>query len=94
MKNRLFAPCLSFVFVISALAAVASAQTADAVVEKHLAALGGREALAKLTSRKSTGTVTMSTPGGDVSGPVELLIKAPFKPKRGKGKSRPALASA
>jgi zinc protease len=79
MKNRILAPCLSFVFVIATIAAVASAQDVDAVVEKYLAALGGRAALAKLTSRKSTGTVTMSTPGGDVSGPVELLVKAPNK---------------
>ena len=79
MKNRILASCLSLVFVVAAIGTAASAQTADAVVDKHLAALGGREALAKLTSRKSTGTVTMSTPGGDVSGPVELLVKAPNK---------------
>ena len=33
-----------------ACARIASAQTADDVIEKHLAALGGRTAIAKLTS--------------------------------------------
>lgn len=55
------------------------AQTADDVVEKHLAAVGGREALGKLTSRHAKGTVTVSTPGGDISGPIEAFTKAPNK---------------
>jgi outer membrane lipoprotein-sorting protein len=54
-------------------------QTADEVVEKHLAALGGRAALGKLTSRKSTGTVTIGTPNGDISGPIEVYSKPPNK---------------
>ena len=78
MKKQRLVACLSLLFVASVATAV-FAQTADAVVDKHLAAIGGRDALAKLTSRKSTGTVTLSTPQGDVSGPVELLIKAPNK---------------
>ncbi len=56
-----------------------SAQTVDDIVEKHLAALGGRPALEKLTSRLMTGTATLSTPGGDVSGTVELLNAPPNK---------------
>ena len=48
---------------------VASAQTADEVIEKHLAAIGGRAALAKLESRLMVGTITLSTPGGEVTGP-------------------------
>ena len=55
----------------------ASAQTADDVVEKYLAAIGGRAALGKLTSRTMTGTITLSTPGGDVSGPVEVTNQQP-----------------
>ena len=77
MKKSLIA--IFALFLVSASAAVAWAQTADAVVEKYLAATGGRDALGKLTSRKSTGTVTLSTPGGDVSGPVEVVLKAPNK---------------
>ena len=57
----------------------AATQTADEVVEKHLAAMGGREALGKLTSRKATGTITISTPQGPISGPVELYSKVPNK---------------
>lgn len=60
-------------------AGLARVQTADEIVEKHLAALGGRQALAKLTSRRATGTVSISTPGGDLTGPIELSYKAPNK---------------
>ena len=60
-------------------AQVASAQTADDIVEKYLAALGGRAALGKLTSRSMTGTITLSTPGGDISGPVEIQNQQPNK---------------
>jgi len=60
-------------------AALAQTPTADQVVEKHLAALGGREALSKLTSRKATGTMTISTPMGDLSGPLEMSAKSPNK---------------
>jgi outer membrane lipoprotein-sorting protein len=57
----------------------AQAQTADEVIEKHLAALGGRAALAKLENRVATGSVTISTQGINLSGPVEIYVKAPNK---------------
>jgi outer membrane lipoprotein-sorting protein len=79
MKKQILTPLLGCALLAFALAGLASAQTADAVVEKHLAAVGGRDALTKLTSRKSTGTVTLSTPGGEFSGPFELLMKPPNK---------------
>lgn len=60
-------------------AQVAAAQTADEVIEKHLAAIGGRAALAKLTSRSMTGTFTVSTPVGELSGPIEIVNAAPNK---------------
>jgi len=56
-----------------------SAQNGDAIIEKHLTALGGRDALTKLTSRKATGTVTVTTPAGPLSGPIEILLKSPNK---------------
>ena|SRR5437764_2642038 len=65
--------------LIPTLAAAASAQTADEVVEKHLAALGGREALGKLTSRKSTGKITVANEAGTIPGSVEIYAKAPNK---------------
>jgi len=58
---------------------VASAQTADEVVDKYVAAIGGRGALAKLTSRTMTGTITLTTPQGDLSGPVEIYAVPPNK---------------
>ena len=67
----LFACCLT--------ARIASAQTADDVVEKHLSAMGGRAALGKLTSRSTVGTMTLSTPAGDITGPIEILSQPPNK---------------
>src|SRR3954462_8895832 len=56
-----------------------AADTVQSVIDKHIAAMGGRDALMKITSRKSTGTVAISTPAGDLTGPVELYSKAPTK---------------
>jgi hypothetical protein len=57
----------------------AAAQTADEIVEKHLAAIGGRAALSKLTSRMMAGTIAISTPAGEFSGPIEIWNQAPNK---------------
>jgi hypothetical protein len=57
----------------------ATAQTADEVIEKHIAALGGRAALGKLTSRTMTGTITLTTPAGELSGPIEVTNQSPNK---------------
>lgn len=65
--------------LLGACAQFASAQTADEIVEKQLAAMGGREALGKVVSRSSVGTITLSTPVGDVSGTVEVLNAQPNK---------------
>lgn len=56
-----------------------SAQTADDIVEKSIVASGGREALAKVTSRATTGTMTVTAPGGDITGTIEVLNQAPNK---------------
>ncbi len=57
----------------------ARVQTSDEIIEKHIAALGGRPALEKLVSRRSTGTVTLSLQGTDLSGTYEAYAKAPNK---------------
>ncbi len=57
----------------------ATAQTADDIVERHLAASGGRAALAALRSRTSTGSITLGTPVGDLTGAIEVYAKAPNK---------------
>jgi len=55
------------------------AQTADEIIQRHLRALGGREALSRLSSRTIIGTVSVTTPGGEVSGPIEIYSKPPNK---------------
>jgi outer membrane lipoprotein-sorting protein len=65
-------------FVLSSVGS-AAAQTADEIVDKTVNALGGRDALGKLTSRSSTGTMTIATPGGEISGTVEVLTARPNK---------------
>jgi outer membrane lipoprotein-sorting protein len=65
--------------IVALMAGPARAQTAEEVVEKYLAAIGGRDALGKLTTRRSTGTVTLSTPAGELSGPIEITLKVPHK---------------
>jgi outer membrane lipoprotein-sorting protein len=67
------------VALILACGRIAAAQTADDVVEKYLAAIGGRAALAKVTSRSTTGTITLSLPNGPVSGTIEILNQQPNK---------------
>jgi outer membrane lipoprotein-sorting protein len=55
------------------------AQTADEIIEKHIAATGGRAALSKLTSRASSGTIVLTTPVGELKGTVEVYTKRPNK---------------
>ncbi len=70
---------LAVALLVVAWAHVAWAQTADELVDRSLAALGGRAALLKLKSRVTTGTITLSTPVGDIEGSIELLNAAPNK---------------
>jgi len=80
MTKRAFNGLLSLLLV-PALAGVAAAQglTPDQIIDKHFTAIGGRDIVAKLTSRRATGTITVSTPMGDLSGPLEMQAKAPNK---------------
>lgn len=55
------------------------AQTADEIIEKHLAATGGRAAYAKLMSRKAVGAITLTSPVGELAGTIELYSKKPNK---------------
>ena len=74
-----FLPLVLALALLPAMPLPAAVQSADEIVEKHLAALGGREALGKLTSRKATGTVVFAAGGGEFKGPIELYNKAPNK---------------
>lgn len=70
---------LAVILVFLSWASVTRAQTADEVLEKSLTALGGRAALGKLTSRSEIGTISLSTPAGEIAGTIELLNAKPNK---------------
>jgi hypothetical protein len=55
------------------------AQTADEVIEKHVAAIGGRAVLSKITSRVTTGSIAITTPIGELKGDIEVSQKKPNK---------------
>jgi len=78
MKHA-FLPVLLSLVLVPAAVRTAAVQTPDDIIEKHLAAIGGRDALSKLTSRRSTGTITLSTPNGEIPGTAEFDAKAPNK---------------
>ena len=59
--------------------AQAEAQTAAEIIDKHIAASGGRAALDKITTRVSTGTVSLTLPVGELSGSIEAYNKKPNK---------------
>ncbi len=61
------------------LAVPVQAQTADEVIEKHLAAMGGRAALEKLQNRVATGTISVTVQGTPLTGAVEMYSSAPNK---------------
>lgn len=70
--------CLSVV-VLLAWAHTASAQTADEIIEKSIAAMGGRAAMEKIKTRVMTGTIGLRTPVGDVAGDIEVTNATPNK---------------
>jgi hypothetical protein len=55
------------------------AQTADEIIEKHLAAIGGRAVLGTLTTRTATGAISLTTPVGELMGTIEVYSKRPNK---------------
>ena len=54
--------------------AAAEAQTLGEIVGASLEATGGREAMARVESVRQAGTLSMSTPFGDLEGSVESII--------------------
>jgi hypothetical protein len=67
------------VVAVLAWAHVSSAQTADEVIEKSIAAMGGRAAMEKIKTRVMTGDITLTTPAGDIPGSVEITNAVPNK---------------
>ena len=65
--------------VVLACAQLAAAQTAEEIIEKSIAAMGGRAAFDKIKTRSMAGTITLNTPVGDIPGSVEILNARPNK---------------
>jgi hypothetical protein len=65
--------------IVLAWASLASAQTADEIIEKSLAAQGGRAAHDKIKTRVMTGELSLGTPAGDIAGTVEMWGAVPNK---------------
>lgn len=76
---RVLAQRLAVVAMTLAFAQVSWAQTADEIIEKSIAAMGGRAAFGKIKTRVMTGTITLHTPAGDVPGTIEIYNAAPNK---------------
>ena len=70
---------LALVAIILTWAQIASAQTADEVIEKSIAAMGGRAAHEKIKTRLTTGELSIGTPAGDIAGTVEMYAAVPNK---------------
>lgn len=65
--------------VVLACAQTAAAQTAEEILEKSIAAMGGRAAFDKIKTRSMSGTITLITPVGDIPGSIEILNARPNK---------------
>jgi outer membrane lipoprotein-sorting protein len=70
---------LAVAVVVLVSANAAWAQTAEEVIEKSIAALGGRAAHDKIKSRSMSGTITLGTPAGDIPGTIEITNARPNK---------------
>ena len=67
------------ILVVLACAQAAAAQTAEEIIDKSIAAMGGRAAFDKIKSRSMAGTITLNTPAGDIPGAIEILNTRPNK---------------
>jgi outer membrane lipoprotein-sorting protein len=65
--------------VVLASAQIAAAQTAEEIIEKSIAAMGGRAAFEKVKTRSMAGAITLMTPVGDIPGSIEILNARPNK---------------
>ena len=77
MKRTALGIAFALTFLVAAQPALA--QTAEEILDRSLAALGGRAAHAKITSRSTVGSITISTPAGEIVGSIELWNVAPNK---------------
>lgn len=67
------------VLVVLAWASASAAQTADEIIEKSIAATGGRAAHDKIKTRVASGELSIGTPLGDIAGTIEITAAVPNK---------------
>ena len=72
-----FAMRSALVLLVLASPRIASSQTADEVIEKSIAAMGGRAAFDRIKTRAMSGTITLNTPAGDLPGTIEIQNARP-----------------
>ena len=79
MKNMLNAAAIGGMvleaFVVLQIAAAADLPTLDQVMDQHIRAIGGREALLNVGALVLTGHCESTVP--DESGPIDILVKSP-----------------
>jgi hypothetical protein len=76
---RYLTPRVAVVVFVLAWAHSSAAQTADEVIEKSIAAMGGRAAHEKIKTRVMNGELSIGTPAGDIAGTVEMYGAVPNK---------------
>lgn len=67
------------VILVLCSAQISSAQTADEIIEKSIAAMGGRAAFQKIKTRAMSGALMLSTPAGEIPGTIEITNALPNK---------------
>lgn len=64
---------------ITALGGTVLAGELEDILDKHYKALGGLEALGKITSMKAVGKLVIISPGGDMEMPIDMQVKGMTK---------------
>ena len=76
---RRLIPRFATLVVVLAWSSLAAAQTADEIINKSITAMGGRAAMEKIKTRQMTGSLTLGTPAGDISGTIQIQNAVPNK---------------
>lgn len=76
---RTFIQRFATIVVVLSWSHFAAAQTADDIINKSITAMGGRAAMEKIKTRQMSGSLTLGTPAGDISGTIQIQNAVPNK---------------